>query len=288
MRLKHLLAESFHKLHISDWLLDLQRILIPGGHIRIINYHGTPEEDEAVFEQHLAFYARRFSPVSLADLDRFFRARRWEKPRPGLIVTFDDGLVSNYSIAAPMLEKYGFCGWFFIPVDFIDAAAADQVNFARAQRIGPDHTSLEAEQPAMTWGQVRDLDRRGHVIGSHTRSHLRLAYGFPEALLEYEVITSKSAIERALGHACECFCWVGGEEESYSTRAAQAIRRAGYRYAFTTNSAPITRKTNPMRMERNSLRPGWPVAWASFEMCGLQDLRYWPKRARVARMLETR
>ena len=214
--------------------------------------------------------------------------RRWEKPRPGLILTFDDGLVSNYSIAAPLLEKYGFYGWFFVPVDFIDMPAADQVNFARAQRIGPDQTSLDAEQPAMTWEQVRDLDRRGHVIGSHTRSHLRMAHGFPESLLEYEVMTSKSAIERALGHACDCFCWVGGEEESYSTAAARAIRRAGYRYAFTTNSAPITRRTNPMRMERNSLRPGWPVAWASFEICGLQDLRYWPKRARVARTIEAR
>ena len=288
MSLKYLLAESFHRLRVSDRLLDLQRLCIPGGHIRIINYHGTPEEDADVFEQHLAFYARRFSPVCLADLDRFFCVRRWEKPRPGLILTFDDGLVSNYSIAAPLLERYGFCGWFFIPVDFIDTPPAEQVNFARAQTIGPDQTSLEAEQPAMTWEQVRDLDRRGHVIGSHTRSHSRLADGFPESRLEYEVMTSKSAIEQALGHACDCFCWVGGEERSYSTRAAQAIRRAGYRYAFTTNSAPITCNTNPMRMERNSLRPGWPVAWASFEMCGLQDLRYWGKRKRVGRVIEAR
>jgi peptidoglycan/xylan/chitin deacetylase (PgdA/CDA1 family) len=286
MRLKHLLAESFHRLRVSDRLLDLQRRCIPGGHIRIINYHGTPAEDAGVFEQHLAFYALRFAPVSLADLDGFFSARRWMKARPGLILTFDDGLVSNYSIAAPLLERYGFRGWFFIPVDFIDAPAAEQVMFARAQTIGPDESSLEAEQPAMSWEQVRDLDRRGHVIGSHTRSHLRLGEGFAESRLEYEVITSKSAIEQKLGHGCDCFCWVGGEERSYSAAAAEVIRRAGYRYAFTTNSAPITRRTNPMRMERNSLRPGWPVAWASFEMCGVQDLRYWGKRKRVGRVIE--
>ncbi len=39
--------------------------------------------------------------------------------RKGIIITFDDGNFSDYSIAFPILKKYGFVATFFITVDWI-------------------------------------------------------------------------------------------------------------------------------------------------------------------------
>jgi peptidoglycan/xylan/chitin deacetylase (PgdA/CDA1 family) len=233
------------------------------------------------FERQLAFYAEHYTAVSLTDLDMYFDRQRWDKERPGLIISFDDGLSSNYSVAAPLLEKYGFHGWFFAPVDFIAAAPSEQLSFSVAHQIVPDSTSLEADRVAMSWTELRDLDRRQHVIGCHTRSHLRMSPGLPSAVLEYEIITGKAVLEEMLGHTCACYAWVGGEECTYTSDAARMIRKAGYKYSFTTNSFPITRNACPHRLERSNIETVFSPALTSFQLCGFQDLRFAPKRRRV-------
>ena len=105
MTIKSLLASSFQAMKITPLLLELQQRFIPGGYIRAINYHGVSAETAGNFERQLAYYAERFNSVSLADLDNFFQLKRWDKKRPGLIISFDDGLSSNYSVAAPLLDK---------------------------------------------------------------------------------------------------------------------------------------------------------------------------------------
>jgi peptidoglycan/xylan/chitin deacetylase (PgdA/CDA1 family) len=286
MKIKNMLASSFQALKITSVLLELQRRCIPGGYIRAINYHGVSEETASSFEQQLAYYAEHFTAVSLSDLDSFFHLQRWNKERPGLIISFDDGLASNYSVAAQLLDKYGFHGWFFVPVDFIAAPASEQPGFSDTHHIWKESTSSQAERKAMSWDELRDLDRRKHVIGCHTRSHLRMSPDFPVSVLEHEICSGKAALEDALGHVCDCYAWVGGEEWSYTSSAASMIRKAGYKYSFTTNSSPITRKCDPHQLGRNNVESAWPLSLASFELSGFQDLRYMPKRRRVARVIQ--
>lgn len=64
-----------------------------------------------------------------------------------VVFTFDDGGSSFLTVAAPILEKYGFRGVFFISTSQIG-------------KIG-----------FLSIDQIRELDKRGHIIGSHTHSH---------------------------------------------------------------------------------------------------------------------
>lgn len=64
-----------------------------------------------------------------------------------VIFTFDDGGESFYSKAAPILEKYGFRGVFFISTKYIGTPGF------------------------LTAGQVKELAERGHIIGSHSHTH---------------------------------------------------------------------------------------------------------------------
>lgn len=61
--------------------------------------------------------------------------------------TFDDGGVSFLTIAAPILEKYGFKGKFYISTAYLGTEGF-----------------LNKEQ-------VRELHQRGHYIGSHSHTH---------------------------------------------------------------------------------------------------------------------
>lgn len=84
-------------------------------------------------------------------------------------LTFDDGGVSFYTIIAPILDKYGFHGRFYIATD----------------RIGTEGF--------MTEEQIRDLHQKGHVIGSHSSSH---PSDFRELSLEARKIEWGKSVQR--------------------------------------------------------------------------------------------
>ena len=93
-----------------------------------------------------------------------------------VVFTFDDGGVSFYSKAAPILEKYGFKGVFFISTRYINTPGF------------------------LTDDQVRVLAERGHVIGSHTHSHPNNLTLMTESEIEYEWRKSCEVLKNIIGH----------------------------------------------------------------------------------------
>ncbi|MBI4125636.1 MAG: polysaccharide deacetylase family protein [Deltaproteobacteria bacterium] len=247
-------------LKIDRGLLHWQEVLRRKNYLRAVIYHDTPAGTASPFEKQLRFYQKHFSPVSKSDLDRFFQTGRWHKERPGLMLTFDDGFQSNFEVALPLLEQYGFTGWFFIPVGWVNQ---------------PDR---------MSWEEIRRLGQR-HVIGCHTRTHRRMVRGLPDEILQDEIAASKKDLEEGLGRPVDCFGWVGGELPTYTGTAHALIKKAGYRYAFMTNSKPIGPKTNPFFLERTYAEPHWSVPEITFMISGVVDWLYRSKRKKVARNL---
>jgi hypothetical protein len=94
----------------------------------VVSDRPTPHTDHlflgksaAVFEEHLQFLTRHFEILSYSD---FTPARTGHHRRkPGVILTFDDGLRGCIEVAAPLLKKYGAPAVFFITKDFLDNAS---------------------------------------------------------------------------------------------------------------------------------------------------------------------
>ena len=306
LKLKRAIIRTFDTVQVFRLGSRIQRACFGPGHIRAINYHGTPEDRADGFERQLRFYSRHFEPVDKSRLGDLLvcgkavshpRQRAPSSRKPGLLISFDDGLLSNYEVAAPLLEKYGFTGWFFVPVALIGdrRLAGDPEHRERIRSRHGIGISGEADgSPAfMSWEQVRDLDRRRHVIGCHTMNHCRLHERErerdvrTEEKLRLEIVDSKAELERRLGHEVDIFCWVGGEEESYSRRAAEWIAKAGYRFSFMTNLCPITAGTSPLQLQRTNIEASWPMPQVRFYMSGVMDVAYAPKRRRVNRLTRT-
>ena len=80
----------------------------------------------------------------------------------GLIVlTFDDGVKSQFTFAAPLLKSLGFEATFYI---------TEGLNF------------LTDKSRYMTWDEVAELDKMGFEIGNHTRAHASVAKQTPDEL----------------------------------------------------------------------------------------------------------
>jgi peptidoglycan/xylan/chitin deacetylase (PgdA/CDA1 family) len=252
------------------------------GSIRAVNYHDTPALFADNFERQLQFYQKNFRPVTREDL-RGLLAGHWPHRQPGLLISFDDGLRDNFAVAAPLLEKYGFRGWFFVPAGLVDAPPAQQQMFAREHCINClERTNGPADDRlAMSWAELRELAVRGHIVGCHTMNHVRLSRDLPPAELHLEIQAAKLRMEAMLEREIDTFCWVGGEEWAYSREAAESIRAAGYRYSFMTNSQPIFPGTDPFQLQRTNIEAAWPLDVVQFQLAGFLDLIYTAKRRRV-------
>lgn len=124
-----------------------------------------------------------------------------------VILTFDDGGASAHTAIADILDGHGFVGHFFVATDYI----------GRPGFMGA--------------AEIRELARRGHVIGSHSCSHpLRMAACSPE-ILRTEWQVSCARLADILGAPVTCASLPGGH---YSPRVAAAAASAGIRVLFTS------------------------------------------------------
>ncbi len=103
----------------------------------------------------------------------------------------------------------------------------------------PEHEAFDGDHGPMSWAQVRRLSDAGIEIGSHTVSHPVLAKVDDDAALERELLESKSAIEAHTGRPVLSMAYPVGGAGAYSDRVVDAVRRAGYRFAFTYQSGVI-------------------------------------------------
>lgn len=132
----------------------------------------------------------------------------------------------------------------------------------------------------MSWDEVRDLAKR-HVVTCHGMTHTRLGDSLGPADFEQEIREAKERLEARLDAPVHGFTWIGGEEWSYSAEGARAIREAGFRYAFMTNSQPITARTDPFQLQRTNIEAWFPIELVAFQLSGLMDALYTAKRRRI-------
>lgn len=260
-------AKAFDVFGVNRLGFFLQKKLL-APFVRAVNYHVVAAEDAASFEKHLQYYAENFVSVDLKTLENFLQTGEWRGKRPGLIISFDDGHRTHFEIAAPLLEKYDFTGWFFVPVGLMN--------------LPENRIETGEKQSALTAEQLKYLDSR-HVVGSHTQTHLRLHKSAAPQQLEFEIGGSRQHLEKLFGHEISAFCWVGGEEENYSREAAEVVKKF-YRYGFMTNNQVIDARSNRLQLQRTNVEAENPLSLVRFQLSGLMDVFYTAKRRRVNRL----
>jgi peptidoglycan/xylan/chitin deacetylase (PgdA/CDA1 family) len=100
--------------------------------------------------------------ISLEHAAAFFRGER-SVPKKSVVLTIDDGYQSVYSVAYPILAKYGYPATVFVYSDYISGGG-------------------------LTWQQMREMAQSGlFSFQAHSKTHADLTKRLPnESMLEYE------------------------------------------------------------------------------------------------------
>jgi len=158
-------------------------------------------------------------------LDALMRGRD-PGPKP-IVITFDDGYRDVLTYASPGLAQLGM----------------HAISYVITSRISNGDPSF------LTWSQLRALEQRGIEIGSHTVRHRDLTT-LPDAELRAELVRSRLALERVLGHGVPWLAYPYGACDARVTRFA---RRAGYVLAVTTRPGTVQAAAAPLELRRLSV-----------------------------------
>jgi peptidoglycan/xylan/chitin deacetylase (PgdA/CDA1 family) len=159
-------------------------------------------ELEAHVQAALQIWGKAATPADLQN-----EQREGSNSRTGFLVTFDDGTADHYFTAAPLLERHGLHGVFFVNTD----------------RLGTEGY--------LTLAQCRELQARGHAIESHAHQHRPLV-GLPEEQLRRQLAESRQRLcDNGLGQ-WDLFAPPGG---IYDAAVVEAAKTCGYRSLRTVN-----------------------------------------------------
>lgn len=160
-------------------------------------------------EEHLvALISAGYNTISLED---YYSYRRGEKnlPKNPVIITFDDGYISNYELAYPLFQKYNLKATIFVI----------------ASRMGAHNV----EFPHFSWEEAREMEKSGLIeIESHSFTHPDFStLSYAQTVVEMRL--ARFAIEANLGKKCRFFAYPYGKMNMSSTAVAKA---AGYEMVF--------------------------------------------------------
>lgn len=185
-------------------------------------YNVLPDE----FSEQLDYLqAHGYTTITLQDFMRAVHGKATLPPKP-IVLTFDDGYKDNYTEMLPILESHGMTA----------------VVYVITNELGKEnYLSLD---------ELRDMQRRGIEIGSHTADHLPLTEMTASEQL-YQIQASKTFLEWSGLSTIYSFSYPNGE---FSDELAKILRDEKYLSAVTGEAGLNTLATDPYKLYRVNIR----------------------------------
>jgi peptidoglycan/xylan/chitin deacetylase (PgdA/CDA1 family) len=188
------------------------------------------------FESFLDFFASYFQVVSLTDL--LAKLASNADISRNLVITFDDGYLDNWTVAAPELAARGLPASFFVTTGFIGSDRDALWDAARGVR-----------SEWMTWDHVRGLRAAGFELGAHTISHINLAASDRQTALR-EIVGSKTQLEAETNSAVCHFAYPFGGVNHFSPQCRDIVKDAGFSSCLSAYGGSVRHGDDPYTLRR--------------------------------------
>jgi len=178
----------------------------------------TPE----TFERHMQWLVDKgYTTMTLDELTAAIHGDAVMPEKP-VVITFDDNNLSQYNVAAPIMDAKLQKGVFFLIAKYLDSPT--MVNRERAL----------------------DLQARGHQIASHTMTHRALP-GLNDADTKWELEESKRVFEELTGKTVKDVSYPG---TAHNQRVRDTAKAAGYETATIMDPRYVTETDDWMKWPR--------------------------------------
>lgn len=215
-----------------------------GGAVAVLCYHRFENGKGQLIISPAEFDAQmkklKDSGLGVISMRDFLAWRKGEKSIPprSVVITLDDGWVSGYTDAWPILKKYNFPFTMFIYTDYV--------------RGGP-----RSGGKSMTWEQLEEMRDAGVDIECHTTTHSdlraarhKLAPDQYAAYLQTELGVSRDVIEQRLAIKVDALAYPYG---NYNEQVEAKVKELNYTAAFTVNPQKITFGSPPATLGRYAI-----------------------------------
>ncbi len=187
-------------------------------------YYVPPLEFRAQMQALKQWGYTSISPTLLAKAINF-GAKLPERP---VVISFDDGDLSVYTDAFPIMQEFGFTGVNYIVVNYIGM------------------------EGFMSVDQLKELAAAGWETGSHSMTHSDLTQN---RRVEWEVVQSRHSLEELLGVKVETFAYPYG----IKTVVSLGLVKDNYRAAMGLGSLVRQEPGNLFYLWRRPVDPGWDL-----------------------------
>ena len=164
---------------------------------------------------------------SIVSLEDLFDPGTESTDREQVVITFDDGHRSNWSLAWPLLAEAGAVATFYVVAGFVDH--------------DPEY---------LTSAQLRELASNNMLIGSHSMTHRFLPQLSPKDV-HRELTDSRARLEDILGRPVLDLAIPGGH---YNRFILEEARQCGYRSVATCRVGVYRQGVDSYRLPRLEVR----------------------------------
>lgn len=209
---------AYEEKELLKWREEKSKVKVP----ILLYHHITTDEftnEESVslispndFRLHMTAIKVHFNPISLRSYYEYVMCDDGSVtlPENPIVVTFDDGYLSNYEIAYPILKDLEIPATIFVVTDTVGEVAG-------GGKVNNSHFS---------WEQAREMEASGLIeIQSHTVNHLKMSTLDVDEMVR-QIRKSKYDVEKNMGRECDMIAYPYGD---YNEQIKIAARAAGYK-----------------------------------------------------------
>jgi peptidoglycan/xylan/chitin deacetylase (PgdA/CDA1 family) len=190
----------------------------------------------AKFENFCRYFSTRFRVVALSE--QVTGLQQGQEMGGTLSITFDDGYLDNFQVAAPILQKYRLPATFFVSTGFLGSSI-----------VAPWDAALPMAPRWMDWAHVRELASLGFDIGSHSDTHLNLATSSLQEIRD-DLSASLKKLQREAGVTARLFAYPFGGREDISDAARAVVRDLGFVCCAACHGGVNSISSDPYRLNR--------------------------------------
>ena len=191
-----------------------------------------------------------------------------------LLLSFDDGFLSQKRLTNKILDPRNIKAVFFVPTSFISLRGEEAFEFAKTRFFPnsyPQDLSFGAYD-AMSWSDLSSLLDNDHVIGGHTGTHPQLSM-LTNDQQRQEIVDSADILGEKLGISIKQFAYPFGSIQAVN-RASVDIAQERFEISYSNIRGMLDEQASSHFLFRQNIVPGMPMWMAMAAVEGRLDWWY--------------